>query len=115
MLSSTELDALPTWPYFLQLPTYLIVVTVASALGAWDLPGGGAVAAFFAPAVAIVAGSRLRRWAVLTVAGVFGASSFLTAYAIATDDSSTASLLLLYVPPVTIPLAMVTCAQTRSG
>ncbi len=113
MLSSSEMDDQDYWSYLGQLSLYLCAVASASMLGSWDALGGIAVALTFAPAGAIIAGARLRRSTVLLIAGVLAVAALLIALAIASSASSTASLLLLYVPPVTIPLAIAAVALSR--
>lgn len=114
MLSSSEMDDQESAGSYLgQLATYLCVVAPASVLGSWDALGGIAVALTFAPAVAIIAGARVPRSTVLLIAGVLAMAALLVALAIASSASSTASLLLLYVPPVTIPLAIAAVALSR--
>ena len=113
MLSSGEMDAWHHRSYLALLSTYIAAVAVASVLGSWDPLGGLAVAATFVPAVAILAGARLAKAAVRWIAGALATAALLTALAIARDDSSTASLLLLFVPLVTIPLAISDLALSR--
>lgn len=113
MLSSTEMENRADRSYVGLLAAYVSAVTVASVLGSWDPLGGLAVATTYLPAAAIVAGARLGRPASRWIAGVLATAALLTALAIANDDSSTASLLLLFVPPVTIPVAISVVALSR--
>ncbi len=113
MLSSSEMDDQQYWSYLGQFATYLCVVAPASVLGSWDAPGGVVVALTFAPSIAILAGAEVRRSTVLLMAAVLAMAALLVALAIASSASSTASLLLLYIPPMTIPLAIVAVALSR--
>lgn len=107
------MDRQGCWSYLGQVATYAGVVAPASVLGSWDASGGLAVALTFAPGVAIIAGARVRRTTVLLIAGVLAMAALLVAVAIASSASSTAPLLLLYVPPVTIPLTIAAVALSR--
>ena len=99
--------------YLPPLSTYIVAVAVASVLGSWDPLGGLAVATTFVPAAAILAGARLGKVAVRRIAGALATAALLTALAIVRDDSSTASLLLIFVPLVTTPLAIGVLALSR--